>query len=54
MARTKHHKKHLFSKMGEFKKVRRKQRRAKEKSAIQKGKPEEIPVFKRNDRYDWL
>ncbi len=43
----------LFMGMGSiFRRIGRKERRAKEKAAVRTGR--EVPLFKKSDRYDWL
>lgn len=40
-------------KMSAFKKVKRKERRGKEKAAMQKGQMENMPKFRKSDHYEF-
>lgn len=55
MSRTKHHKDNgLFKGMGKFKKVRKRVRKAKERQAMKDQDYENIPTFKKTDKWDYL
>jgi hypothetical protein len=57
MSRTRHHKdhrKHLHHVPADYRRNLNRQRKAKVKSAMQKGNYETLPIFKQDALYDYL
>ena len=52
MSRSKHQKNNM-NPPAEYKKLRRQKRRAQEKEAVKKEKFENIPEYRKSDRYDY-
>jgi hypothetical protein len=54
MSRTHHHRENDFGRPnGKFKKVQKKKRRAKERNAMNNEEFDNVPVFRKTDKYDY-